>query len=268
LDTTRIHSVTGALPQGTALVATRPFRSPHHTISDSGLVGGGSFPRPGEVSLAHNGVLFLDELPEFHRNVLEVLRQPLEDGQVTVGRAKVTLTFPARFTLAAAMNPCPCGYYTDRTKQCSCTPHAIQTYRNRISGPLLDRIDLQISVPALRYEELAARAPGEPSTAIRERVNKAREVQIERFQGLKRKKRIFANAQMETRDIRRFCEVSPECDRLLRNAIEAFGYSARAYDRILKVARTIADLESRPSLEPQHISEAIQYRSLDRSIWK
>jgi len=268
LDTTRIHSVAGALPAGSALITTRPFRSPHHSISDMGLIGGGAFPRPGEVSLAHNGVLFLDELPEFHRNVLEVLRQPIEDGSVTIGRAKVTLTFPARFTLAAAMNPCQCGFFTDQTKQCVCTPHMIQKYRSRISGPLLDRIDLQITVPALKYEELAAKTPGEPSAAIRERVNRAREKQLERFAGLRRKRRIFANAQMESREIRRFCEVSPECDRLLRNAIEAFGYSARAYDRILKVARTIADLEARPGIEPQHISEAIQYRSLDRSIWK
>jgi magnesium chelatase family protein len=219
------------------------------------------------VSLAHNGVLFLDELPEFHRNVLEVLRQPLEDGQVTVGRAKVTLTFPARFTLAAAMNPCPCGYFTDHSKQCTCTPHAIQRYRSKISGPLLDRIDIQVPVPALKYDELVNRSPGEPSSAIRERVNRARSTQIERFKSLKRRRRIFANAHMESRDIRRFCEVSPECDRLLRNAIEAFGYSARAYDRILKVARTIADLASIEAIEPQHVSEAIQYRSLDRNTW-
>jgi len=268
LDATRIHSVAGVLPAGSALVTTRPFRSPHHSISDMALIGGGVVPRPGEVSLSHNGVLFLDELPEFHRNVLEVLRQPLEDGRVTIGRARLTLTFPARFTLAAAMNPCPCGYYTDQTRQCICTPHLIQKYRGRISGPLLDRIDLQITVPALKYEELAAKAPGEPSTAIRERVNRARERQLERFAGSKRKRRVFANAQMETREIRRFCEVAPECDRLLRNAIEAFGYSARAYDRILKVARTIADLDARSNIEPRHISEAIQYRSLDRSVWR
>jgi magnesium chelatase family protein len=267
LDTTRIHSVAGALPPGSALVAARPFRAPHHTISDASLIGGGQIPRPGEVSLAHNGVLFLDELPEFHRNVLEVLRQPLEDGQVTVGRAKVTLTFPARFTLAAAMNPCPCGYFTDHSKQCTCTPHAIQRYRSKISGPLLDRIDIQVPVPALKYDELVNRSPGEPSSAIRERVNRARSTQIERFKSLKRRRRIFANAHMESRDIRRFCEVSPECDRLLRNAIEAFGYSARAYDRILKVARTIADLAAIEAIEPQHVSEAIQYRSLDRNTW-
>jgi magnesium chelatase family protein len=268
LDATRIHSVAGTLSAGSALVATRPFRSPHHTISDAGLIGGGAIPKPGEVSLAHNGVLFLDELPEFHRNVLEVLRQPLEDGSVTVGRAKVTLSFPARFTLVAAMNPCPCGYHSDPNHACSCTPHAIQKYRGRISGPLLDRIDLQIPVPALKYEELSRRQPGEPSAAIRDRVTQARKVQLDRFRPLRRRRRIFANAQLETREIRRFCPVSPEGDRLLRNAIDSFGYSARAYDRILKVARTIADLEARPDIEPPHISEAIQYRSLDRSTWR
>jgi magnesium chelatase family protein len=268
LDTTRIHSVAGLLPENGALVGTRPFRSPHHTISDSALVGGGTVPRPGEVSLAHNGVLFLDELPEFHRNVLEVLRQPLEDGSVTVGRSKMTLTYPARFTLAAAMNPCPCGFHNDRARACTCTPLAIQKYRAKISGPLLDRIDIQTTVPALSYEELAQRAPGEASSNIRERVNRARQAQLERFRGLKRKRRVFANAQMETRDIRRFCPVSPECDHLLRNAIEAFGYSARAYDRVLKVARTIADLAGQVDIRPVHVSEAIQYRSLDRTVWR
>jgi magnesium chelatase family protein len=268
LDTTRIHSVVGLLPAGSALVATRPFRAPHHSISDASLIGGGAIPRPGEVSVAHNGVLFLDELPEFHRNVLEVLRQPLEDGHVTIGRAKTTLTFPARFTLAAAMNPCPCGFFGDRTRTCTCTPYAIHKYRARISGPLLDRIDIQISVPALSYQELAAREPGEASSAIRGRVNRARENQLERFKGLKRKRRIFANAQMEVRDIRKFCTVTADGEQLLRNAIESFGYSARAYDRILKVARTIADLEGSVAIEPKHISESIQYRSLDRSIWR
>jgi len=268
LDSTRIHSVAGLLPENGALVATRPFRSPHHTISDSALIGGGTVPKPGEVSLAHNGVLFLDELPEFHRNVLEVLRQPLEDGYVTVGRSKVTLTFPARFTLAAAMNPCPCGFHNDKTRACTCTPLAIQKYRARISGPLLDRIDIQTTVPALKYDELSRRVPGEPSADIRVRVNRARQAQLERFRTLRRKRRIFANAQMETRDIRKFCEVSPECDRLLRNAIEAFGYSARAYDRVLKVARTIADLEGDKEIRPVQVSEAIQYRSLDRTVWR
>jgi magnesium chelatase family protein len=268
LGTTRVYSAAGLLPAGTALVATRPFRSPHHSISDASLIGGGAIPRPGEVSLAHNGVLFLDELPEFHRNVLEVLRQPLEDGQVTIGRAKMTLNFPAQFTLAAAMNPCPCGFFGDKTKQCTCTPYSILKYRSKISGPLLDRIDIQISVPALKYEELASRSPGEPSTAIRERVNRARSTQLDRFKSLKRRKRIYANAQMESRDIRKLCTVTPAGEQLLRNAIETFGYSARAYDRILKVARTVADLDGKNEIEPQHVSEAIQYRSLDRSIWR
>jgi magnesium chelatase family protein len=268
IDSTRIHSVAGALPPGNPLIATRPFRAPHHGISDASLIGGGVIPRPGEVSLAHHGVLFLDELPEFHRNALEALRQPLEDGAVTIGRTKMTLTFPAQFTLAAAMNPCPCGFQGDRTKQCTCSPYSIVKYRSKISGPLLDRIDIQVNVPTLTYEELATRAPGEPSAVIRERVNRARQTQLERFRGLKRRKRIFANAQMEARDIRKFCTVSSDCEQLLRNAIESFGYSARAYDRILKVARTVADLTGSVEIEPQHISEAIQYRSLDRSIWR
>lgn len=268
IEATRIHSVAGVLRPESPLIATRPFRAPHHSVSDVSLIGGGTIPKPGEVSLAHFGVLFLDELPEFHRNVLEVLRQPLEDGCVTIGRAKMTLTFPAQFTLAAAMNPCPCGYWGDKTKQCGCSPYAIVKYRSRISGPLLDRIDIQVNVPALTFDELATRQPGPPSALIRERVNRARQRQLERFRGLKRKRRIFANAAMEARDIRRFCTVSTAGEQLLRNAIESFGYSARAYDRILKVARTIADLDDCPDIEPKHISEAIQYRSLDRSIWR
>jgi magnesium chelatase family protein len=268
LDTTKIHSVAGTMQPGQALVATRPFRSPHHTISDAGLIGGGAFPRPGEVSLAHNGVLFLDELPEFHRNVLEVLRQPLEDGFVTIGRAKLTLSYPARFMLAAAMNPCPCGYYTDPYHECTCTPFAIQKYRGKISGPLLDRIDIHIEVPPLKYDELSQKEPGEPSAQIRERVNRARDNQLERFRGLKRKRRIFSNAQMESREIKRFCEIDSNCERLLRTAIEKFGLSARAYDKILKVSRTIADLEGVERIQAHHISEAIQYRSLDRSLWQ
>jgi len=266
LETTKIHSVAGVLPPKSALVATRPFRSPHHTISDAGLIGGGVVPKPGEVSLAHNGVLFLDELPEFHRNVLEVLRQPLEDGFVTISRAKLSLTYPARFMLAAAMNPCPCGYYTDPYHECTCTPLMIQKYRSKVSGPLLDRIDIHIEVPSLRYDELAKKEPGEPSERIRERVNRARKVQLERFKGLKRKRRIFCNAQMESRDIKKFCAISQESEVLLRTAMEKFGLSARAYDKILKVARTIADLEGMEGIEPSHISEAIQYRSLDRNI--
>jgi magnesium chelatase family protein len=268
LETTKIHSVAGVLPPDQALVATRPFRAPHHTASDAGLIGGGVIPKPGEVSLAHNGVLFLDELPEFHKNVLEVLRQPLEDGFVTIGRAKLTLTYPARFMLAAAMNPCPCGYYTDPYHECACTPLAIQKYRSRVSGPLMDRIDIHIEVPSLKYDELSRKEPGEPSERIRARANRARERQLSRFSGLKRRRRIYCNAQMEPKDIKRFCAITPECEQLLRTAMEKFGLSARAYDKILKVSRTIADLDSSDEIQPQHIAEAIQYRSLDRSLWQ
>ncbi len=268
LETTKIHSVYGSLEPGQALIATRPFRSPHHTSSEAGTIGGGVFPKPGEVSLAHNGVLFLDELPEFHRDVLESLRQPLEDGFVVIGRAKLSVTYSARFLLLASMNPCPCGYFSDPLRECTCSPSAIQRYRKKISGPLLDRFDIHINVPSLRFEEIARKEPGESSAAIRERVVKARKIQIARFQELKRKKRIFANSQMETREIRRFCTISKDSENLLLNAIEKFGLSARAYDRILKVARTIADLEGKENIEPFHIAEAIQYRSFDRSVWQ
>ncbi len=267
LETTKIHSVYGSLEPGQALIATRPFRSPHHTSSEAGTIGGGAFPKPGEVSLAHNGVLFLDELPEFHRDVLESLRQPLEDGFVVIGRAKMSITYPARFLLLASMNPCPCGYFSDPLRECTCSPAQIQRYRRKISGPLLDRFDIHINVPSLRFEEIARKEPGESSAVIRERVIKARRIQIERFRELKRKKRIFANAQMETREIRRFCPISKDSENLLKTAIEKFGLSARAYDRILKVARTIADIEGKENIEPFHIAEAIQYRSFDRSIW-
>ncbi len=263
LETTKIHSVAGLLPPDTALVATRPFRSPHHTISDAGLIGGGHVPRPGEVSLAHHGVLFLDELPEFKRNVLEVLRQPLEDGRVTISRAALSVTYPAKFMLAAAMNPCPCGYLTDPHHECTCTLPQIQRYRSRISGPLLDRIDIHIEVPAVPYDDLAGKPTGDRSEVIRERVIRARGRQLERFRDLPN---IFCNAHMQTREIRKFCQVDAESQQLLRMAITKLGLSARAYDRILKVARTIADLEGEEKILPQHVSEAIQYRSLDRDV--
>jgi len=261
LESTKIHSVVGLL-DGKPIIATRPFRSPHHTISDAGLVGGGTIPKPGEVSLAHNGVLFLDELPEFKRNVLEVLRQPLEDGNITVSRAVGSINYPASFMLVAAMNPCPCGFFTDSQKECHCTPPQIQRYRSKVSGPLLDRIDIQVEVPALRYQELASRDAGEPSSAIRQRVNAAREIQLQRFQ----KRGIHANAQMGTKDIKRHCIVKQEAEKLLEIAINKLGLSARAYSRILKVGRTIADLEGAEEIQPAHISEAIQYRSLDRRL--
>ncbi len=265
LETTKIHSVAGVLPTGESLIGTRPFRSPHHTISDAGIIGGGHVPKPGEVSLAHNGVLFLDELPEFHKNVLEVLRQPLEDGSVTIGRAKVTLTYPARFMLAAAMNPCPCGYFTDPYHECRCTPVAIHRYHSKISGPLLDRIDIHIEVPSLKYDELKSVIPGESSEEIAKRINKARTTQLARFEG---KKKIYCNAHMGTKDIRKHCPIDEQAQFLLKTAIERFGLSARAYDKVLKVARTIADLENIENIKTQHIAEAIQYRSLDKDVWQ
>jgi magnesium chelatase family protein len=263
IQTTKIHSVAGMLEAGAGLVGTRPFRAPHHTISDAGLIGGGVVPRPGEVSMAHNGVLFLDELPEFQRNVLEVLRQPLEDGMVTIARAAMTLTFPARFMLAAAMNPCPCGFFNDPSRECTCTPAIIQRYVSKISGPLLDRIDIHIDMPAVRFQELRQEAGGEASDAIRTRVMKTRERQLSRFQGEK----IYCNAQMSSRQIRKYCNIAPDSERLLESAMNRLGLSARAHDRILKVSRTIADLEGAENISTTHISEAIQYRSLDRSYW-
>ncbi len=263
LETTKIHSVIGALA-GKAIVATRPFRSPHHTVSDAGLIGGGQYPRPGEVSLAHNGVLFLDELPEFNKNVLEVLRQPMEDGRVTISRAAISLTFPSRFMLVAAMNPCPCGYFGDLHHNCTCTPSVIQKYISKISGPLLDRIDIHIEVPALTYDELKERSSGEKSETIRDRVNRARTRQLERY---KDRKGMYCNAQLSSKDVRKYCDIDSSCDELLKTAISKFGLSARAYDRILKVSRTIADIEDSPNIQPFHISEAIQYRTLDRKYW-
>ncbi len=260
IETTKVHSVMG-LMNGHALIATRPFRSPHHTISDAGLIGGGPVPRPGEVSLAHHGVLFLDELPEFRKNVLEVLRQPLEDLRITISRVMGTLTFPASIMLVAAMNPCPCGFFGDKTHECTCAPLAVPRYRARISGPLLDRIDIHIEVPAVEYKELTAQRAAEPSSAIRERVDRARKLQLERFAG----KPIFCNAQMGAREFNAYCQVDSGGERLLELAINRLGLSARAYTRILKVARTIADLDGGGPIAAHHISEAIQYRDLDRT---
>ncbi len=262
IECTKIHSVAG-LTEKRGLVAKRPFRAPHHTISDAGLIGGGTVPRPGEVSLAHNGMLFLDELPEFERNVLEVLRQPLEDGHVTISRAAMSLTFPSRFMLAAAMNPCPCGHFNNPTRECHCTPMQIQRYVSKISGPLLDRIDIHIDVPAVKFRELSSDAHGESSEEIRERVVKARRVQLDRFEGEK----IFCNAQMTPRLIRKYCLIDAASKSLLENVITRLGLSARAYDRILKVSRTLADLQGKEKIESEHVSEAIQYRTLDRNFW-
>ncbi|MGZ4867998.1 MAG: YifB family Mg chelatase-like AAA ATPase [Candidatus Angelobacter sp.] len=266
LETTKIHSVAGVLDAASGLVSVRPFRAPHHTISDAGLIGGGIIPRPGEVSLSHNGVLFLDELPEFPRNVLEVMRQPLEDGNVTIARASMSLTFPARFMLAAAMNPCPCGYHGSGQRECPCSQTMIQRYVSKISGPLMDRIDIHIDVPAVNYKELrGSDSKAESSAQIRERVVRAREVQLNRFAAAG--ERNYSNAQMSSRQIRAYCDLGSDSERMLERAMQQQGLSARAHDRILKVARTIADMEGSPQIESKHIAEAIQYRTLDRTYW-
>lgn len=262
IETTKVYSVAGLLDRKSSLVATRPFRAPHHTISDAGLVGGGQTPRPGEISLAHNGVLFLDELPEFKKNVLEVLRQPLEDGRVTITRSSVTATFPSRFMLVAAMNPCPCGYYTDPRRACRCTSQQIRQYRGRISGPLLDRIDIHIEVPAVRYREMVGKGHSEASARVRERVNLARAIQAGRFSG----QGTLCNARMSARQLKALCPIDEESQKLMEMAMERLGLSARAYTRVLKVARTIADLAGEEDIRPPHVSEAIQYRSLDRGV--
>jgi len=262
IETTKIFSVSGLLGRNEALVSRRPFRAPHHTISDAGLIGGGNMPKAGEVSLAHNGVLFLDELPEFKKSVLEVLRQPLEDREVTISRASMSVTFPSDFILIAALNPCPCGYFTDPKHTCRCGSAQIQKYRNRISGPLLDRIDLHVEVPAVAYRELASTRPAEPSSAIRRRVCAARDHQAERFS----RSKIRTNARMQSRHIRQHCTIDSASARILETAVDKLGLSARAYHRILKLARTIADLAATPGIEQPHILEAIQYRSLDRNV--
>ncbi|MEJ5316132.1 MAG: YifB family Mg chelatase-like AAA ATPase [Tenuifilum sp.] len=264
LETTKIHSVAGKIDRNTSLMTRRPFRSPHHTISDIALVGGGQFPQPGEISLAHNGVLFLDELPEFKRTVLEVMRQPLEDRVITISRAKFTVEYPASFMLVASMNPCPCGYYNHPEKECVCSPGVVQKYLNRISGPLLDRIDIHVEVIPVPFDKLASAPPAESSAQIRERVVKARQIQEERFVPWAE---VHCNAQMTSKLIRQFCVLDEAGTAILKTAMERLNLSARAYDRILKVSRTIADLEQSEKILPQHVAEAIQYRSLDRENW-
>jgi magnesium chelatase family protein len=260
LQTTRIHSVMGLLREGRPLLATRPFRAPHHTVSDVAMVGGGQIPKPGEVSLSHNGVLFLDELPEFKRNVLEVLRQPIEDGAVTISRATTSITYPASIMLVCAMNPCPCGYLGDSHHQCACSPSQIHRYKQKVSGPLIDRIDIHVEVPAVPYKELSQDLSGESSEAIRERVQKTREVQVKRF----KRDKIFSNAKMRSRHIRKYCTLENNAQNILEAAMQKLGLSARAYTRILKVSRTIADIGGSDQIHSEHVSEAIQYRSLDR----
>jgi len=264
LETTKIHSIAGILSSDIALVTERPFRSPHHTVSDAALIGGGSFPRPGEVSFAHHGVLFLDEFPEFKKNVLEVMRQPMEDYKVTISRSKMSLEFPANFMLVAAMNPCPCGYFTDPNKECTCNSGMIQKYMAKISGPMLDRIDIHIEVPAVKYKDLSSSIKGETSDEIRKRVIFAKEIQNKRF---KEFPNIHSNADMGTNEIHQFCKLDIAGTELLKMAMTKLGLSARAYDRILKVGRTIADIEGSENILANHLSEAIQYRSLDRELW-
>ncbi len=262
IETTKIHSVAGKLLPKKVLVTDRPFRSPHHTISDAALIGGGTNPKPGEASLAHNGILFLDEVLEFKKNVLEVLRQPVEDGNVTISRVAQTITYPSSFMLVCAMNPCPCGFLGDPAKKCGCTPPQIRRYRGRLSGPLLDRIDIHIDVPAVKFKELTGDRPSEPSCDVKKRVDRARSVQLERFS----KSDIYKNAAMNTKEIKKYCHIDEETKKILELAVERLGLSARAFTRILKVARTIADLEGSEAIETGHVSEAIQYRTLDRPI--
>ncbi|MEO0085211.1 MAG: YifB family Mg chelatase-like AAA ATPase [candidate division WOR-3 bacterium] len=267
LEATKIHSVAGTLTHDCPIVAIRPFRAPHHNVSEPGMIGGGSIPRPGEASLAHNGVLFLDELPEFRRDVLEALRQPLEDGEVTIGRAKSTLTFPARFMLVCAMNPCPCGFFGDPRHPCRCSSQKVRRYRSKVSGPLLDRVDIHIEVPSLKYDDISSRRPAESSAAIAVRVAKARETQMRRFADAGLRRPVYANSQMSVQLVKHHCPVTVQSDAILRAAIDQLGLSARAYHRVLKVARTIADLEGAEQIQPSHVTEAVQYRSFDRTIW-
>lgn len=263
LEVTKIHSIAGSLPNGASLVNCRPFRSPHHTISDTGLVGGGAIPKPGEISLAHYGVLFLDELPEFSKKSLEVLRQPLEDGVITISRVNATLTYPAKTTLICAANPCKCGMFLDPTGQCSCTPKQIQQYLGRLSGPLLDRMDIHIEMTSVKYRELDNEIMGDNSKIIRKRVDQTRRIQLERYRNLK----IYSNSQLQPAMLNKYCRLDAKGKDLLKNAFEKLGLSARAHSRILKVSRTIADMDASENIKPVHLAEAIQYRSLDRKIW-
>jgi len=264
LETTKIHSVAGRLTLGDSIIKTRPFRAPHHSISDVALVGGGGYPQPGEISLAHNGILFLDELPEFKRAVLEVMRQPMEERRVNISRARISVDFPASFMLVASMNPCPCGFFNHPDKDCVCGPGMVQKYLNRISGPLLDRIDLHVEVTPVSIEAISSEAMAESSAEIRNRVVGARQFQTERFAG---QEGIYANALMESRHLRELCPLDTESKDMLKLAIERLNLSGRAYDRILKVARTIADLEGAAAIRASHVAEAVQYRSLDRESW-
>ena len=264
LETTKIHSVAGVLSKNTPLITVRPYRAPHHTISPVSLVGGGKIPKPGEISLAHNGVLFLDELPEFNKSTLEVLRGPLEDRVVTISRINATLSYPCNFMLVASMNPCPCGFYGSKEKECTCTPQAIQKYMGKISGPLLDRIDIQVEVTPVKYEKLQGNEKIETSVKIKERVNKARKIQQNRYKELE----IHSNSQLTPTLIEKYCELGEKEKQILKKAFDTLGLSARAHDRILKVARTIADLDEKENIEIAHITEAIQYRNLDKKYWK
>ena len=264
IETTKVHSIAGLLPPDSPLITKRPFRSPHHTISPMGLAGGGSIPKPGEISLANNGVLFLDELPEFSRSTMEVLRQPIEDGKVTISRVSGTITYPCSVTLICAMNPCPCGYFGHPTRKCSCSPSAVTRYLNKISGPLLDRIDIHIEVPPVKFEELSSTIPAESSAAIRERVNKAREVQTKRYKDLN----ITCNARIPSGKLNEFCKMDDKAAQMLKKAFDKMGLSSRAYSKILKVSRTIADLEESEVIKSSHVGEALQYRSLDRKYWE
>lgn len=264
LETTKIHSIAGILTKQTPLILTRPFRAPHHTISSTSLVGGGRIPKPGEISLAHNGVLFLDELPEFNKNTLEVMRGPLEDGIVTISRINATLSYPCNFMFVASMNPCPCGYYGSKDKECTCSQQAIQKYMGKISGPLLDRIDIQVEVTPVKYEKLQNDEVVETSEQIKKRVNEARKIQLERYKDLD----IYSNSQLTPKLMEKYCKLDEMSKKILQKAFENLGLSARAHGRILKVARTIADLDGKENIEVAHISEAIQYRNLDKKYWK